>query len=126
MIVDGVSSTETVVPWNLGLAIGSYENWPGLHRAANGLQGSLDDVSVFNDVLTPAKAKAIYNLGSSPGEYDLRNCQALFNTFDQPTHPSAVTSDGNLELCHRTVWGSGCASRQYHHRAGRQRQRAPG
>ncbi len=57
------------------------------------LDGTLDDLGVWSDLLTAGKAAALYNLGLDTLDYNAKDADVLFNLFDAATG-TATTSDG--------------------------------
>ena len=92
---DNLASTDTLGAWGTPMTIGAFASG-GAGTAANGLTASLDDVAVWNSVLTETEAKSIYNLALDSLNYGVKDAQVLFDLYADPLHAEVATSDGKL------------------------------
>jgi hypothetical protein len=88
--VTGLSLNRT---FNQPLTIGAYYDVGGYYGPSN---STIDDVGIFNAVLSVGKVKAIYNATLLPGldGYDLDTMNQLFGLYDDVAH--APVSIGSL------------------------------
>ncbi len=78
--VSAISSSNTfVAPWDMAV-IGA-----GVNSTATGANeqytGLMDDLGIWNEVLTPTKAAALYNLAQDTLDYNAANAAALFDIY---------------------------------------------
>ena len=87
------SSSSSFNAWTYPVRIG------GIGRSdttadMTGLDGALDDVSVWNERLTATQAKAIYNLAVDSLNYGIADADTLFGIFAAGAGAQGDTSDG--------------------------------
>ncbi len=93
---DTITSTDVYAPWYSSGSI-NYGPKLGSNHTENGsfLTGSLDDVSVWNTMLSDTYIKALYSVGKdSVLNYGAGDAQALFTIFEGGPGASGQTSDG--------------------------------
>ncbi len=96
------SDNTFVAPWD-NAVVGAGLDGSGVPNEQ--YTGAIDDLGIWNEVLTPTKAASLYNLAQDTLDYNAANAAALFNIYDTGT-PAIVGGQSWMKVGPGTIVGT--------------------